>query len=72
MHTRTDDAYVGADHESQHLKEQELWIKSPSLDQVNKMFEDSISVIGIPETTPTGHIRRLEQIRWTTVVREVL
>jgi hypothetical protein len=34
--------------------------------------EDSISVIGIPETTPMGRIRRLEQIRWTTVVREVM
>ena len=36
------------------------------------MYEDSIGVGGIPDTTPMGYIRRLEQIRWTTVVREVL
>lgn len=70
MHVRTDDVSVGA--ESQHLKAQGLWIESPTLEQVNKMYEDSIGVVGIPEMTPKGHKRRLEQIRWTTVVREVL
>jgi len=36
------------------------------------MFEASITAIGIPTVTPQGHQRRTEQLRWTTVVREVL
>jgi hypothetical protein len=55
----------------QQLKDAGEWKETPTLQEVNAMYESSIGVIGTPATTPRGRKRRMEQIKWTTVVRDV-
>ena len=55
-----------------HLIQANHWIELPSLEQVNTMFDEAVAALDIPPETPKGRKRRLDQISWTTIVREVL
>jgi len=58
--------------QQQNLVAKQLWCENASVSQVNEMFDKALPVLKIPDRTPKGRKRRLEQIKWATVVRVVL
>jgi hypothetical protein len=54
-----------------HLEANNRWVEEPSPAQVNEMFDLAVGCLGISEKTPTGRLRRLDEIAWSTVAREL-
>jgi len=48
------------------------WPATLTLKNVNEMYDSVVKVLAISDKTPKGRKRRIEQIVWTTVVREFL
>ena len=53
------------------VKKKNKWVESPTLSQANEMFSVALPALGIPQTTPKGRKRRMDQLAWTTFVRDL-
>ena len=51
-----------------HLKTSNRWVRNPNEVQINEMYDFSFPILGITNSTPTGRVRRLEQLSWITAV----
>jgi hypothetical protein len=54
----------------QALKQQKLWNRNPTVEQVNEMWELGGPVIAVDGVTKQGRKRRLKQLAWSTHLRE--
>ena len=52
------------------LKRQKKWYPEPTVDQVNEMWEAGEPIISIESVTKKGRRRRLNQLAWSTHLRE--
>jgi hypothetical protein len=52
------------------LKKQKQWTSSPTIEQVNEMWELGAPIIAVDGSTPKGRKRRIMQLAWSTHLRE--
>ena len=54
-----------------NLKENNAWVKNPTTLQANEMFQLSQTCLGLSSKTPKNRDRRVGQMKWTTVAKEM-
>lgn len=54
------------------LNDHSQWIPEATLEQANTMFDQAISHLQIPATTPKARKRRIDQLSWATLVRRLI
>lgn len=52
------------------LRKHNLWVDAPTHAQVIEMWNEGKSAIAVPDRTPTGKARRLDQLAWTSHLNE--
>lgn len=50
---------------------QSRWLPQPTLEQASEMFDLAISALDLDVRTPKGRVRRVGEIAWSTVAREM-
>jgi hypothetical protein len=53
-----------------HVRDRAAWIPHPTPEQAAQMFAVAKECLRVPDRTERGRIRRADQLRWATLVRD--